>query len=62
MCGDLRIAILGNCEDNLTGLLPHYNRRVWKNKFRRTVVKCQGINRHRPWDSCQYDKSFWGLF
>jgi hypothetical protein len=59
---NLRIALFGNRTGHVTGRLPHYHRRVFKNKRRGKVKPGQGMGRHRPWDKKPEDKNFGDRF
>ena len=64
--GKLRVAPFGNRTGHVTGKYPHYHRSVPHPNARRALrgesAPGQSINRHRPWDTKEVDKSFLDRF
>jgi len=58
---NFRVAPFGNRTGHPTGKYPHYHRRPQPDS-KGQVPRGQGINRHRPWDKSDYDKTFWDRF
>ena len=61
---DLRIAPFGNRTGNKYGQWPHYHRRDYYQEGKRVgqVRRDQGIDRHRPWEPRDTDKTLWDKF